>query len=101
MRPPVARFHALTAIHEIVLLRLVLIAILSGALLLDPALAMAHELGYPHSDPVPADTDKGGAPSAVVILLGIVMTLVTVAALVWLKNHDFGADDDSADAAAE
>lgn len=72
------------------------------ALLAEPSLAMAHDLGYPHSDPVPAPKDESGsAPSEVIILIGVFFTLVTVAALVWLKNHDFAAAAERADSPAE
>lgn len=74
-----------------VLLLLVVIA----ALLVEPSLAAAHELGYPHTDPVPKE-ENGSAPSEVLILIGVLFTLATLAALVWLKNHDFGSSEDPA-----
>ena len=69
---------------------------------MEPSLAAAHDIGYPHTDPTPAPKEgSGSAPSEVVILIGVVFTLVTISALVWLKNHDFGADTDPADSHAE
>lgn len=79
----------------ILLLHLVLIALL----LAEPSGALAHEIGVPHTDAAPAEGEDGGsAPSTLVILLGVAFTLVTVAVLVWLKNHDFDADDDASGA---
>ena len=68
--------------------------------LVEPSLAAAHELGYPHTDPAPTK-DGGSAPSEVLILIGVVFTLATISALVWLKNHDFGSGVDPADSVAE
>ena len=80
--------------------RLVVIAALGAALLLEPSLAIAHDIGYPHADPAPQPKDSASAPSEVIILIGVVLALMTVALLVWLKNHDFGGDDDSAETEA-
>ena len=74
----------------------VLLAVVIAALLLEPSLAVAHETGFTHTDPAPPSNNGSGA-STLVIFLGVVMALLTVAVLVWLKNHDFEQDDESAD----
>jgi hypothetical protein len=48
---------------------------------------IAHELGYPHQEPVRSTGGGGGGASAVVILAGIVVSLVAVAGLIWLKRR--------------
>lgn len=56
------------------------------------AIPIAHGIGVPHTDPVPAPADHGGGGvSTIVILLGIGFTLVLVAALVWARATN-GAD---------
>jgi hypothetical protein len=51
------------------------------------ALQIAHDIGYPHQEPLPAPGGSGGGASTVVILVGIAVTLAALAALVWLKNR--------------
>ena len=81
---------------------MLLLLVVIAALLVEPSLAVAHDIGYAHTDPAPAPKDSSAsAPSEVVILIGVVFTLVTISALVWLKNHDFGADIGRSESAAE
>jgi hypothetical protein len=47
---------------------------------------IAHDLGYPHQEPV-RSTGGGGGASPVVILAGVVVSLLAVAGLIWLKRR--------------
>ena len=47
---------------------------------------IAHELGYPHQEPMRSSGGGGGA-SAIVILAGVVVSLLAVAGLIWLKRR--------------
>ena len=63
------------------------------------ALPIAHDIGYPHQDPPPPDpSGNGGGASTIVILVGVIVTLVAVAGLVWLKQRTSAGADDSAQA---
>ena len=48
-------------------------------------LQIAHDLDYPHEEPV--QRGGGGGAGTLVILLGVGLTLAAVGALVWLKNR--------------
>jgi LPXTG-motif cell wall-anchored protein len=48
-------------------------------------LQIAHELGYPHQEPV--RSTGGGGASAIVILGAIAVSIVAVAGLIWLKRR--------------
>jgi hypothetical protein len=69
------------------------IAVVHAALL---AIPFAHNTGIPHYDPLPPqDTSTtGGAPSTLIILLGVVLTLATLAALIYLKQRMAEPDGD-------
>ena len=55
---------------------------------------IAHDLGYPHQEPTPVRGSGGGA-SAIIILVGVAVTLVAVAGLVWLKKRADGGGRDN------
>jgi hypothetical protein len=46
---------------------------------------IAHDIGYPHQDPV--QSSDGGGASVIVIVAGIVVSLLAVAGLIWLKRR--------------
>lgn len=50
---------------------------------------VAHVTQFPHQEPVTTSGGGGGA-SAIVILAGVAVTLLAVAALVWLKKRADG-----------
>lgn len=47
---------------------------------------IAHDLDFPHEEPMKAGGGGGGA-STIVILVGVMATLAVVAGLVWLKKR--------------
>lgn len=47
----------------------------------------AHDIGYPHQEPVKSASGGGGGASAIVILAGIVVSLIAVGGLIWLKRR--------------
>jgi hypothetical protein len=47
----------------------------------------AHDLGYPHQEPVRSSSGGGGGASAIVILAAIAASVVAVAGLIWLKRR--------------
>lgn len=51
------------------------------------ALQIAHDIGFPHTDPPPAPKGNGGGASAIVIVVGVLISLALVGALVWLKKR--------------
>jgi hypothetical protein len=74
------------------------LAVVHAALL---AIPFAHNTGIPHFDPLPVqDTSStNSAPSTVLILLGVALTLATLAALIYLKQRmaEPDADDDQSE----
>jgi hypothetical protein len=49
---------------------------------------IAHDLGYPHQEPVRSSSGGGGGgASPVVIFAGILVSLLAVAGLIWLKRR--------------
>jgi hypothetical protein len=55
-------------------------------------LQIAHDIGYPHQEPVRSAGGGGGSggASAVVILAGVVVSLIAVGGLIWLKRRADG-----------
>jgi hypothetical protein len=47
---------------------------------------IAHDTGFPHQDPIRSSGGGGGA-SVIVVVIGIVVSLVAVAGLIWLKRR--------------
>ena len=47
---------------------------------------IAHDLDFPHQEPMKTGGSGGGA-STVVILVGVVVTLAVVVGLIWLKKR--------------
>jgi hypothetical protein len=45
---------------------------------------IAHDLGVPHPEPVKSD---GGGTNVMVIVVGILVSLLAVAGLIWLKGR--------------
>ena len=51
------------------------------------ALQIAHDIGFPHQEPVAPPKGNGGGASAIVIVEGIVVSLAAVGALIWMKRR--------------
>ena len=51
------------------------------------ALQIAHDIGFPHQEPVAPPKGNGGGASAIVIVVGIVVSLAAVGALIWMKRR--------------
>jgi len=54
---------------------------------------LAHITQYPHQEPVRAAAGSDGGAGVAVILAGTVVTLLAVAALVWLKKRTDASPD--------
>jgi hypothetical protein len=50
-------------------------------------LQIAHDTGFPHQDPLPPPKGNGGGASAIIVAVGVVVSLVAVAGLIWLKRR--------------
>jgi hypothetical protein len=50
-------------------------------------LQIAHDIGYPHYDPPAPAKGSGGGASTIVIVVGILVSLIAVAGLIWLKRR--------------
>ena len=57
------------------------------------AIPLGHITNTPHQEPSDFNGADGG-PATLVILLGVVFTLLTVAALIYLKQKMSAADED-------
>jgi hypothetical protein len=69
--------------------------VLAAVHLVLSAIPLAHPTDFPHQEPVPLDQTTDGGPATLVILLGVAFTLLTLAALIYLKQKmDAGQDDD-------
>ena len=60
------------------------------------ALPLGHITDIPHSEPLPVE-ESGSAPATVVILVGVVLTLATLAALIYLKQKMAARDDEQSE----
>ena len=49
-------------------------------------LQIAHDFGLPHQEPVPVKGNGGGA-SAIIVVVGILVSLLAVGGLIWLKRR--------------
>jgi hypothetical protein len=50
-------------------------------------LQIAHDVGFPHQEPVGPPKGNGGGASAIVIVAGILVSLAAVGALIWMKRR--------------
>jgi hypothetical protein len=50
-------------------------------------LQIAHDIGYEHYDPPAPAKGGGGGASTIVIAIGILVSVVAVAGLIWLKRR--------------
>ena len=50
-------------------------------------LQIAHDIGFPHQEPVAPPKGNGGGASAIVIVVGIIVSLAAVGALIWMKRR--------------
>jgi hypothetical protein len=58
-----------------------------------PATLLAHVTNVPHQEASDFNGSDGG-PATLIILLGVVFTLLTLAALIYLKQKMSAAEDD-------